>query len=515
MPLVSPRSGRHQERSPSERRTGHAGLVALFAVAFSVVALVVIASAASPDGSPSRTVPATASPIVLAPSAPTPSRPAAIQSAGEQLAVYYVAPNGDDAGPGTESSPWRTLQRAADSAEPGATVYVSSGTYAGMTVERSGTPDRPIVFDGLGPDPPVVTGEPGRDFVIDLTGVHDVVVRGLAVRGATEQFGAGIRVGPGSQDVVVSHMRVHDNSSFGILVEDSEGTVLARNEVSGSGSGIRVRGRAAGTVIERNRIFENDRMVVNDPEPDNDTGGQGIALSLADGPITVVRNEIWGNRATSTDYGRDGSAFEVFGASDLYIAENRVWDNETVMETGTNRERECRDITFVRNVGYAATTWGESKGILLRCAANTLVAHNTLVGFEDWAIQFRNRADSLFGGSIEGLRVVNNIVSAAVPLYVRDPLPDSVVVEGNVLFSGDGTVARIGEELTTDVEALERVGVVSSIIADPGFVDAGGHNYRLRAGSAAIDAAGRLPSVNDDFNGEAPDIGRYESAPGG
>ena len=41
--------------------------------------------------------------------------------------VYWVALNGDDAAPGTSDAPWATLQKAADSAPPGATVYVHGG----------------------------------------------------------------------------------------------------------------------------------------------------------------------------------------------------------------------------------------------------------------------------------------------------------------------------------------------------------------------------------------------------
>jgi hypothetical protein len=36
-------------------------------------------------------------------------------------------------------------------------------------------------------------------------------------------------------------------------------------------------------------------------------------------------------------------------------------------------------------------------------------------------------------------------------------------------------------------------------------------NFRLKAGSKAIDAGVRLPTVNDDFTGRAPDLGAYEA----
>ena len=35
-------------------------------------------------------------------------------------------------------------------------------------------------------------------------------------------------------------------------------------------------------------------------------------------------------------------------------------------------------------------------------------------------------------------------------------------------------------------------------------------DFRLRPGSAAVDAGIRLPNINDDFTGRAPDLGAYE-----
>lgn len=36
-------------------------------------------------------------------------------------------------------------------------------------------------------------------------------------------------------------------------------------------------------------------------------------------------------------------------------------------------------------------------------------------------------------------------------------------------------------------------------------------NFRLKPGSKAVDAGVRLPTINDDFTGRAPDLGAYES----
>ncbi len=45
-------------------------------------------------------------------------------------ARYYVSPSGFDSNPGTIESPWRTIQHAADSVNPGDIVQVRAGEWA-------------------------------------------------------------------------------------------------------------------------------------------------------------------------------------------------------------------------------------------------------------------------------------------------------------------------------------------------------------------------------------------------
>ena len=425
--------------------------------------------------------------------------------------VRYVAPNGADDAPGTSSAPWATLQHAADAARPGSSILVRAGVYAGFEMRVSGTPDAPITFAAESSERPVIQ-QPGRRYLVDLSGVHDVILTGFDIRDASEHEGAGVYVSGSSARIEVEGNRIAGNRSFGILIENSRHVSVRGNDISGSASGVRTRGRVPGTLIVDNDIHDNDEMIVNDPEPDNDTGGQGIAISLSTGPISIRGNELWGNRAESFDYGHDGSAFEVFGSSKILITHNVVWDNETVMETGTNLTSQCVDIRFTHNVAFARTSSGESKGILLRCAQRSLVAHNTLYGMEEWVLQFRNREGVGFAGSIDHLTVVNNILSGEIAFYVLDPLPSSAVVDYNLVDADRGVLGRTGGEELHDLAALRSVLGIQEFgrharlhLADPE-----GGDVRPLPASPAIDAGIRLRRVNDGFAASAPDIGRYE-----
>jgi MYXO-CTERM domain-containing protein len=63
---------------------------------------------------------------------------------------YYVSPTGSDSNPGTQDSPFATLQKGADTAVAGDTVWIRGGTYkittpknggAGIELSKSGTSD--------------------------------------------------------------------------------------------------------------------------------------------------------------------------------------------------------------------------------------------------------------------------------------------------------------------------------------------------------------------------------------
>jgi parallel beta-helix repeat protein len=64
-------------------------------------------------------------------------------------ATYTVSTQGSDKNPGTAQSPWRTIQKAANTAVAGDTVLVHPGIYAErVVIQNSGTSGNPITFEG-------------------------------------------------------------------------------------------------------------------------------------------------------------------------------------------------------------------------------------------------------------------------------------------------------------------------------------------------------------------------------
>lgn len=78
--------------------------------------------------------------------------------------VLFVSDSGSDDNPGTHFYPYATLQKAADAAEPGDSLYVLAGYYKGKVLIRNikGSKDKPVVFKALGE---VVIDGPGDIFL--------------------------------------------------------------------------------------------------------------------------------------------------------------------------------------------------------------------------------------------------------------------------------------------------------------------------------------------------------------
>ena len=244
-----------------------------------------------------------------------------------------------------------------------------------------------------------------------------------------------------------------------------------------------------------------------------------LTMAATAGAISVTGNRIWGNRAPHlADSGYDGGAFEVYGASNLAIRGNLLWDNNNAMETGTDGVAPCADNVFERNtVRGLGTVAGETTGLILRCAERMLVAHNTFDGLDHYA--FYVALTGGYAGSVDGLRILNNVVVRGRAYSLGAGLPASLVIDHDVVSPGNTSatygsrVAYVEGHGNTDTLAEFRAWTgheAHGVQADPAFVDAAAGDYRLRAGSPAVD---RGLDLGGSYAGRAPDAGRFELAP--
>ena len=324
----------------------------------------------------------------------------------------FVAPTGFDDATGSANHPLRSIQVAVDASGPGDTVIVRAGTYAPFNVTVAGRLGAPITVRGAAGETAVIDGSSAPVAAVRLTTTAAfVTVSDLTVTGATGYRSAGVLVETVTRGPIdLRDLLVTGNAGFGVNVYQSTNVLVESSEITHNGTGVQVIGQGAGVVIRDNDIHDNDRMIRNTPTPtDDDYGAVGVSLEATSGPVLVEGNRLWGNRAPSFDYTWDGGAFSIFGASGVTMSGNLVWDNENVLETGTDGGA-CANNRFLRNVAWGATSRGRSWGIFLRCGTGMLIAHNTIVALDTFVFSLGDDYGR-YAGSIAGARIEDNILA--------------------------------------------------------------------------------------------------------
>jgi hypothetical protein len=209
--------------------------------------------------------------------------------------VFFVARNGNDAGPGTRSRPWRTIQRALDRLGPGQRALVRRGTYVqDLVAERSGTARAPITVAAYPGERVVLrAGSTSGDtyplritsgaaylrvrgFVIELakgtssTNVYfegranHVELSGNEIRFSQDQ---GIFAEASTSNLQILGNRIHDNGrghesgqhqSHGIYIE-GRNHLIANNLINRHpyGFGIQIYPENTGTIVVNNTVVHS------------------------------------------------------------------------------------------------------------------------------------------------------------------------------------------------------------------------------------------------------------------
>jgi hypothetical protein len=284
----------------------------------------------------------------------TPSMSASIPSTGSQL---FVSPDGNDANPGTEQQPFKSLQKAADVVQAGTTVLVGPGDYGPVVSRRSGTAAARIVFQSttIGRARIVTTGDTtpwdNRGSYVDIVGFEVSAPRsreGMESDGSFVRFvanhvydtatqitctssgGAGINhAGYADAGNEVIGNWVHDigpagcNFVQGIYVSQANGRIVNNVVYRVAAWGIHTWHAATDVVIANNLVFANGTASA-------DNGG-GIVVGAGDDPpgvqasnFLVVNNIVMHNYRGIAETGRQGTG-------NRYV-NNLVFNNDTDLD---------------------------------------------------------------------------------------------------------------------------------------------------------------------------------------
>jgi hypothetical protein len=416
--------------------------------------------------------------------------------------TYYVAPSGNDAGPGTEAQPWRTIKAAGKRLQPGDTVYIKAGTYRERVIpSRSGTPGKPITYAAFPGDAVTIDGAGIR--LLEYTGLiylgdkQYIIVQGFRVISTGPHLdNAGI-LADGSSHIFIRWNYTYNTISSGIGVWDSSDVIVDSNEVELACND----GRQECLTVAGTYTFEVKNNYVHHGGPGSN-GGEGIVIKDGSSNGRVYNNHVhdishvglyldaWNKHTFNIQVfsnivhncGGDGFALasEQGGLlENISLYNNIAYDNYfigiTIAGAWGGPTHPMKNIAVVNNTFYhnGNDEWGWGGGISIdNNQADTVIVRNN--------ISSRNRVFQIqCSVKINNLAIDHNLTDG------RRSYPDEIRDRNN-------------------------------IHADPGFVDATRADFHLLQGSAAIDSGSSEAAPGKDFEfgnrpaGNGCDIGAYE-----
>ncbi len=400
--------------------------------------------------------------------------------------IFYVDlshPSASDNNPGTEDSPWLTIQHAADAALPGDIIYVKPGIYdERVVIQNSGTPEVKITIAAL-PRRSVLT----QGFHIDAA--DNIRIVGFRITNeltkSKEQIGIIIE-GSGIEVIGNEFFDLKASAIQGLSRDHIPTSVyIADNYIEHCQKGIVISGDD--WLVENNEIKRLFKYSDHD-----------VDYMRFFGDNHVIR----GNYLHGTDLNETGDAhvdcFQTFDNNGEYghniLIEGNVCHNfGQVLMAEARYHHNISHIT-IRNNEFAH---GRSNGLIFKDISYVTVQNNTFVDIRYHGTAFR-------GESHHNL-VVNNIYYNIRNCYLA--------TEG-ASVSGD-------YNLVYETKAPPIAGDHDLIGVDPLFINPSNDNYHLQSGSPAIDTGDQIPEVIIDIEGTSRpqgngyDIGAYEFKPEG
>ncbi len=396
-----------------------------------------------------------------------------------EAADYWVATNGNDSNSGSASSPWATLQYAANQVDAGDTVTVRAGQYGGFQLYTSGTSTARIVFQAeAGAMPEIVSDAPGRPDGINIEGASFVTIDGFRVTGRTR---AGIRA------VLCENVHIRNNESEG-------------NGVWGILTGF------CDDVVVENNITTNSQVE------------HGIYISNSGDNPTVRNNLIYGNAGSGIHMNGDGEVGGDGIISRATIEGNIIFDNGRVGGSGINMDG-VQDSTIRNNLIYNMHSSGMSLYRINGSGPSTgnRVLNNTVHVASDgrWAMNIQDgSSNNVLRNNIllndHSFRGAIDICSSCLAGFDSDfNIMKNRVSAGGSFVDLAEWQSGYGQDQTSAVASPQEL-----------FVSFAGEDFSIDESSPAFNAGQTLADVQIDLTGAArpqlgaTDVGAYELAGG-
>lgn len=380
--------------------------------------------------------------------------------------TYYVSAVGSNANNGTSSAtPWATIAKVnSTTLVAGDTVLFRKGdtfTDAGLVCDNNGTSVNRITYGAYG------------------TGALPIISGG----GTDTTVGTRTPVRVDANYVTVDSLCTKWSSYAGIDLYGTDARVT-NCLITRNATGLQANGAAARAFVDHN-AFDTNNIIIVGPGTNDDYGAQGLALGSANAEVSY--NTFLNHYNTgSPDYGVDGAAIEVFGATNANVHHNSSVGDLIFAELGADATDGC---VFHHNVMYS--TRAAAGGINVHGVGSfggvtgTKFLHNTIV---------LTATDSV-GLAIDGtvdLELRNNIFQVSGGMYSVSTV--ALTEQGNVI-SGTAWIDMKGGSTVDATSTTTAAGLVAPATG----------NYHLSSGTSSAVNRGVTTSVTftADYDGVA------------
>ncbi len=486
------------------------------------------------------------------------------QALGQVNSVLYVANTGDDSNAGTQASPWRTVQHAADTVRAGSTVNVRGGVYEELvSINRSGNAsDGFITFRSYPGETAILDAQhftpSGRQGVLTIHNQSYVRIEGFEIRNlhtAEHRLAPlGIDVSGYGSHIELLRNNVHHieqtfpgrdapgsgGNGFGIAVYGTDAKtpitdlVIDGNEVhhlkTGSSESLVVNGNVTNFRITHNVVHDNNNIGIDvigfertAPDPAVDQARDGLVSGNLVYNITSK-----GNPAYRNDESSDG--IYVDGGTRILIERNVMHDVDFGIELASeHKDRATSYITARNNLIYHSHTAGVSIGGYAPDRGHTdhcIVINNTLyqndtssTGSGEFQMQW-NMADNIFENNIvyAGPRCLMMLNKSQI-----DKSHPPAIIDHNLYYCVSGAQASTWAGASNTITGFDKYVETTgndrhSRFSDPRFVDPANSDFHLESNSPAVGtgATDNIPTGELDLKGSSRikagkiDIGCYE-----
>jgi hypothetical protein len=421
---------------------------------------------------------------------------------------------------------------------------VSDGTYF---LTQSGTAERPIAIKAAGDGAAIFDGD-GAHTLFDVTAGNYLYFEGLTFRNAEIVFLAGRKNIVGSRGLTIKYSRFEDIGR-GVLTDwsGSKDFYIADNVFVGRQDATQLIG-TAGRTWQRFpdfppkllsefavKVYGSGHVVAHNAITNFHDGVDHATYGNPDGAPDAIRErlpvsiDIYGNDVSNVD----DNCVEADGAAhNVRIFRNRCFNQGH--RALSAQPAFGGPIYFIRNLVYHAPEGGALK--TSSTPAGLVVYHNTFLTAVKWMldalsnIHFRN---NLILGRTETpeLFAVQTFTNYSTSDYngfrpngdapfsfewTSPPLAVPADYAGKreprqfkTLQDYSRATGQDAHSVLLDYDVFQKV-----TAPDPGnprmLYRPADFDFRLRPGSAAVDAGVRLSNVNDDLDGRGPDLGAYE-----